>query len=769
MQNDMLRESEPFVRPRPLTTSPGSDDVPPELASACAAGECVLFAGPGFSIRAGYPDWKETLQYVIGYLTRRDRTLRLADLRAALADDHLRVVAELVLARAGRIRVVEALNECYSKRAMKFAQLPHQSLSRIPFSCVLTTGWDSLWKRVYGPRQPTFVHSTQRSAASHRLLRNDTFEIVRLYGTLEDADSVILTRDEYRSALQENKPLQQSLNSLVASKPVLFLGATLDVIEDFFASLQLGKAPRAHYALVPDEPDLHLRAEHLLYKYEVRLLPFDPGAEWTTVDAFLDVLAKAVHDLRGDHGARRTFESLPLQSVALENIGPFDQLRLDVNAGWNVILGNNGAGKSTILRAIALGLCGDDAEAAQAGRRLLKVGANTGSIELTIGNGVYRTELVREATGVRAICNQLTPLNAGYWVALGFPPLRGISEGDPRGPSPDGQSSPSVEDVLPLLTGSIDQRLSSLKQWIVNIDARTRPEPNSDETLPSRYVRLRDSLFNVLSKFTPGLELSFGSVDLFSWQVLVQTDDGLVPIDNVSQGMSSIFGWVGTLLQRLHEIYADAEEPEQQPALVLVDELDAHLHPEWQQLLVSIVKEVFPKLQVIATTHSPLLIAGLEERELWIARRRENAPGIEVGLAPLSPVGLRADQILTSPLFGLSHTRDQRLHERYDALLALKERTPEQQQEMEELRHNIGLMMSTGDTSLERAVQLAVREVIDDFQQSPADLFEFLTGGLSGDALRQVKTTVRAGGTISARDVVKRRDRRPRDTSGPAA
>lgn len=47
--------------------------------------------------------------------------------------------------------------------------------------------------------------------------------------------------------------------------------------------------------------------------------------------------------------------------------------------------------------------------------------------------------------------------------------------------------------------------------------------------------------------------------------------------------------------------------------LVLIDELDLHLHPVWQQGLIAGLKHTFPRLQFVATTHSPLLLSGLED------------------------------------------------------------------------------------------------------------------------------------------------------------
>jgi predicted ATP-dependent endonuclease of OLD family len=76
-----------------------------------------------------------------------------------------------------------------------------------------------------------------------------------------------------------------------------------------------------------------------------------------------------------------------------------------------------------------------------------------------------------------------------------------------------------------------------------------------------------------------------------------------------------LLGWVGYLCQRLKETAQDSNSDPLSTdgyALVLIDEVDAHMHPRWQQVLVRRLKQVFPNVQFIASTHSPLIVGGLE-------------------------------------------------------------------------------------------------------------------------------------------------------------
>jgi len=202
-------------------------------------------------------------------------------------------------------------------------------------------------------------------------------------------------------------------------------------------------------------------------------------------------------------------------------------------------------------------------------------------------------------------------------------------------------------------------------------------------------------------------------VDRNTLVVCVRTRDGTIPIDALSQGMSSILGWLGTLLQRMYEIHGASQHPEREPALLLIDEIDAHLHPEWQQALVPLMKARFPRLQVIATTHSPMVVAGMQAAEVLVARRDESGVA-RIAQAPQGFEGLRYDQILTSPVFGLSSTRSfdtRRDIDRYADLLG-KDRSEPEESELLQLKEKLAPILRVGETPLERTVETAVRSAV---------------------------------------------------------
>ena len=131
-----------------------------------------------------------------------------------------------------------------------------------------------------------------------------------------------------------------------------------------------------------------------------------------------------------------------------------------------------------------------------------------------------------------------------------------------------------------------------------------------------------------------------------------------LPFSALSDGYRGHLGWIGDMLCRLNDVAPLPMKLTDVPGVVLVDEIDAHLHPAWQQEIIGALAKTFPKLQFIFTTHSPLITGTLERANINVVSRSGQ------GFPKVSPpekemYGLSADQILLTDLFKLDSTRDQ--------------------------------------------------------------------------------------------------------------
>ncbi len=111
------------------------------------------------------------------------------------------------------------------------------------------------------------------------------------------------------------------------------------------------------------------------------------------------------------------------------------------------------------------------------------------------------------------------------------------------------------------------------------------------------------------------------------------------------------------MLYRLQDVAPPKLKLNELPGVVLVDEIDAHLHPAWQQEIIGALAKAFPKIQFIFTTHSPLITGTLERANINVVTRRGSSPPI-VEPPEIEMYGLSSDQILRTDLFGLESTRD---------------------------------------------------------------------------------------------------------------
>jgi hypothetical protein len=233
-------------------------------------------------------------------------------------------------------------------------------------------------------------------------------------------------------------------------------------------------------------------------------------------------------------------------------------------------------------------------------------------------------------------------------------------------------------DAQMMASGSDDK---SIKLWTV-----TLPDPSLS---PFETIK---KFFDVVSTLTDRTDIDFHQVtENFRVYVKVAGATSGVPVEVLSQGLTSLFGWVGVLCQRLKETLQSPTNdplPTDSYALVLIDELDAHMHPRWQQVLVPRLKKIFPNVQFIACTHSPLIAGGLDKKE--VARFTITEGQIaQVDFDPDMTLG-RTDQILTGELFNLSTTLDyatQEVMAEYETLLGKSVRSPEEQERFTELGH----------------------------------------------------------------------------------
>jgi predicted ATPase len=652
--------------------------VPTALLTSCANGDSVLFAGTGLSAVVGQPTWREALLGVL-QRARRERPDPVWDrLIAEVGEEQYDLVADLLMEKLGSATFYNYLREVLARNRPPVGGAILREVKRLPFAGVISTLWDELAVETFSSHRPRVLNPGTPPSEYSDVLRQNRFFVLNAYGSLADS-SLLVTADSFHEYLAGHTAYARFLGSIFATRTVLFVGASVAGIEDLFRGVAARSSDgRRHYALVPWSTEAELRRERLLRRYNVELLLYPADPEHSSVSYFLDQLARGVAAQRQVSDGSRRQTGVPLARLSLENIGPFEELELDFAENWNVLLADNGCGKSTILRSIALALCGDDERAIRSGGRLLRAGASSGSIRVRFGEDTFETHLLRESSHVRVAPRNVTPVQTGEWLVLGFPAIRGVParESGPGSPSPG--RGPVVEDVLPLVTSDLDSRLDDLTQWLLSSIYKETAGGGLASFRRSRSS-VAERFFGVISRLGGGIELEFAGIDQETSEVLVHTPDGTIPMQSLSQGMNSVLTWTGCLISRLQEIEQMRSKRDGHAGLLLVDEIDAHLHPSWQRRIIDAARSEFSDVQFVVTTHSPLVVGTMSEGNLWRLTRGDEGE-VDSESFPADFRGWRADQILTSRLFDTS-IRDpetEGLLERYAGLAVLDEPSPEQ-------------------------------------------------------------------------------------------
>ncbi|NQZ56407.1 MAG: AAA family ATPase [Lentisphaeraceae bacterium] len=127
-------------------------------------------------------------------------------------------------------------------------------------------------------------------------------------------------------------------------------------------------------------------------------------------------------------------------------------------------------------------------------------------------------------------------------------------------------------------------------------------------------------------------------------QMLVDKNGCSLNLDQLSDGEKNIIALVGDLARRLALGNPHARNPLTGEGIVLIDEIDLHLHPAWQRLIISKIPEVFPNCQFIISTHSPQIISHVKPEDIILLNRTKK--GIIEQVPVIESLGKNTDRIL---------------------------------------------------------------------------------------------------------------------------
>ncbi|MFZ6708998.1 AAA family ATPase [Undibacterium sp. TC9W] len=350
-----------------------------------------------------------------------------------------------------------------------------------------------------------------------------------------------------------------------------------------------------------------------------------------------------------------------VKSLKLENVRSFRSLNFNFErpdkslAGWTVFLGGNSSGKSTLLKAIAISLMGPDSGRQLIGNNLgwISHGEKKAEAEISIAwesgqdlvkstgklpqdsfdagvkwtidtvesnsSPTFKPIERRSAKGTRLQPAERGPWNpkAYGWFSAGYGPMRRLS----------GSSSESMRYATE--GGSVGRYVTLFREDAALSESEEWLRKNYSRTLEKKIPDLAMLLDSITALLGDGLlpynmKISRLSVD----HVYVTDTRGIeLPMRDISDGCRSIYATILDIIHGLYEVYgypnlfktnSTGEIIVDRPGVVLIDEIEAHLHPSWQKDIPIWLKKHFPKIQFLVTTHSPLVAQAADPNGIFV-------------------------------------------------------------------------------------------------------------------------------------------------------
>ncbi len=311
-----------------------------------------------------------------------------------------------------------------------------------------------------------------------------------------------------------------------------------------------------------------------------------------------------------------------LNDISIKDFFCIQDLEIkNINGNKEVyILGENGDGKSLLLQAIVLGLKGFIINRAD-----------------VTSNARYALQLLRDSEPqieVRSTENHSFSVNGDLYLENIFAYGVNRSRKNPKNSDEYGFSSLFSDEVY----------LKDPTDWLLDVD-RWNARGFFSIKLDTAIKMIEELLDN-------NVKISVKK------NVIFEERGTEIKFEQLSEGYKNVITWVIDLLARLSETQTSAEKIRDFEGIVLVDEISLHLHPKWEYSIIKKLRNWFPKIQFIFTTHSPITILGASSDAVFYRIYKEN--GITKVDEPFYADKISnwmANIVITSPLFDLDSAR----------------------------------------------------------------------------------------------------------------
>jgi AAA15 family ATPase/GTPase len=352
-----------------------------------------------------------------------------------------------------------------------------------------------------------------------------------------------------------------------------------------------------------------------------------------------------------------------IESISIDGVGPFANFKIDFpykgnenEAEVHIFTGLNGSGKSTLLYCLGVGKSDLIRQ-----RISQKIGCQIG-IRTFLGgvHGVSTYKFQSDESGSGGSDFLFAQDNDYYYINEPFRKEHRLSFAMFAYSSYrkiDSETITTIEEITdnPLygaMSFASTPQSKNFINWIANTKTKealaSKENQNADSAkFASAIDKITDAIFEITG-FKIAFELTYKPI----LKVIVKVEDEEVDFGTLPDGLKSIISWIADLLMRMDRIpWVNDLDIFERNFVLLLDEIEVHLHPAWQRKILPVIKKLFKNAQIFVTTHSPFVVGSVDGA--WIYKMKKENTKTALAEQPKFSEDGESFRLILDEIFGI--------------------------------------------------------------------------------------------------------------------
>ncbi len=308
--------------------------------------------------------------------------------------------------------------------------------------------------------------------------------------------------------------------------------------------------------------------------------------------------------------------NIKIKSIRIKNIKCFDDLDIKLSQKNNIFLGINGRGKTTVLQLIAIGISNITPLHSTEWSEVTKNLEKDSSLEIKFIISENKTneneqtleyKITQEDKVVLKYKNKKEEKDKEKLIKLIEDKFLFVAYGSSRNANKDITNFTGYDHVSTLFG--------------INNNKETHKDLEKGEGF-KQLKKIITEIFNNAEELKNRVILSSYKEGVFYFQAPTNNENE-IPLKALSAGFKTSFKWILDLVIRALKKGFDINKPKEINGIVLIDEIDTHLHIKWQKTILRTLQDVFPNIQFIVTTHSPFVIQSVTNSNVYLLKLKD--------------------------------------------------------------------------------------------------------------------------------------------------